>query len=118
MPLGFVTQKLLNNYSIGILTLFIKKEIFKKYKFNKKYNVIGDFDLIIRLSKKYYIRPIRKSLAIYRLHANNYSAKNLNIHIEELSNWIKQHKKIKYNLLYLKFYIFKLKIKKLIFKLF
>lgn len=117
LPSGFITQKLLNNYSVGILTLLIKREIFKKYKFNTKYNIIGDFDLVIRLSKKYFIKSVNKSLAIYRQHSNNYSSINLKIYIDELSYWLKKNKQIKYNLILLRYYLFKLKIKNL-FKIF
>ena len=39
---GRITQDLLNNYTIGILTVCVKKKFFDKQKFNKKYNIIGD----------------------------------------------------------------------------
>ena len=39
-----ITQQLLNNYFLGILTVMVKKKIFKKYRFTNKYNIIGDFD--------------------------------------------------------------------------
>ena len=117
LPSGFITQKLLNNYCVGLPTLLISKKIFSKYKFNKKYNIIGDFDLIIRLSKKYEIIAIQKSLAIYRLHSNNFSAKNLNSYIEELSSWLKKNKNKKYNFSLLNYYLLRLRIKKFIKKL-
>ena len=47
---GQITQNLLNNYNVGILAVMIKKSIFNKYKFNKKFNLIGDFDFFIRVS--------------------------------------------------------------------
>ena len=49
---GKITQFLLNNYIIGILTVMASKDIFKKKKFNKNYNIIGDFDFFINLSLK------------------------------------------------------------------
>jgi len=111
LPSGFITQNLLDNYFISILTLFIKKDIFKKFRFKKKYNIIGDFDLILRLSKKFNIVALQKSLVIYRVHSNNYSEKKLNLYIQELKCWVEknQNKKYKFNLL--KYYLFKLKIK-------
>ena len=114
LPSGLITQELLNDYCVGILTLFIKKKLLIKNKFNSRFNIIGDFDLVIRLSKKYKIKAIQKSLAVYRLHSNNFSAKNLATYIQELSFWIKKNHKVKYNLFFLKYYLKKLKIKRII----
>jgi glycosyltransferase involved in cell wall biosynthesis len=121
LPSGYITQNLVNSYCVGILTLFISKNIFKKYKFNEKFNVIGDFDLIIRLSNKFKIISHQKSLANYRIHKNNYS-KNLKIYLAEMSLWLKYNekklKKNNINLTKIKFFIFKLKIKLILKKLF
>jgi glycosyltransferase involved in cell wall biosynthesis len=112
---GKITQNLLNNYSIGILTVFLKKSIFSKILFDKKYNVIGDFDFFIKLSKQFKIAYIPKPLAVYRVHENNYSYKNLNRFISELEFWIKKNDNIlknkNFSLLKQKYFLFKLKVK-------
>ena len=117
LPKGFITQSLLNNYCIGILTVMIKKELFRKYSFNQKYNIIGDFDLFLRLSKVYKIESIQKPLSYYRLHKNNLSQRKIDDYIEELNFWLKdfnkKNKKLKYSLKKIQLFIFKLKIKKL-----
>ena len=42
---GYVTQRLLDEYGLGILTVLMSKQFFlKKKKFNSKYEIIGDFD--------------------------------------------------------------------------
>ena len=121
LPSGYITQNLVNRYCVGILTLFISRNIFKKYKFNEKFNVIGDFDLIIRLSNKFKIISHQKSLANYRMHKSNYS-KNLKIYLAEMRLWLKYNenklKKNNINLTKIKFFIFKLKIKSILKKLF
>ncbi len=89
LPSGYITQKLINSYCVGLVTLFINKNIFKKYKFNEKFNVIGDFDLIIRLSNKFKIISHQKSLAKYRIHKSNYS-KNLKVYLDELLSMVKK----------------------------
>ena len=117
LPSGYISQSLIDNYCIGILTIFISKNIFKKYKFNEKFNVIGDFDLIIRLSLKFKIISDQKSLAYYRIHKSNFS-KNTKLYLKEMLLWFKKNQKKlelkNINLTKLRIYIFKLKVKQLI----
>ena len=113
LPKGRITQNLLNDYCIGILTALINKEIFKKNKFNKRFDIIGDFDFFIRLSMNYKIFAINKPLATYRYHSTNLSKLKINIHLRELKLWLKENNSNlkKYNLLNFKINIFKIKIK-------
>lgn len=115
---GQITQELLKNYKIGILTVLIDKEIFKKYSFNKKYNIIGDFDLFIKLSCSFYIQCIQKPLANYRIHTTNFSEKNRDLYIEELKHWINKNyyffKKKNIHIYSQKIFLFKFIIKKYI----
>ena len=93
LPEGKVTQEILNEYKIGILTVMLKKKLFKLFSFNENYNIIGDFDLFTRMSLKYKFYCIQKPLAIYRLHENNYSKKNLIIYNSEWKMWFKSSAK-------------------------
>jgi glycosyltransferase involved in cell wall biosynthesis len=115
MPNGLITQKLLDDYNIGILAVLIKKEVFKKNKFNSSYNIIGDFDFFINLSKTLNFHSIQSSSAYYRIHDNNFSNIKISMYIEELTKWIKINKfsllKNKFNLNSVKFFLFKMKIK-------
>ena len=115
LPSGKITQNLLNKYNIGILAVMLKKNIFNKHKFNKNYQIIGDFDFFIKLSIKYVFCCINTSLSKYRMHENNFTKKNLNIYIEEFKHWLKINeiklKKLKFNLVPLKYYMFKLNLK-------
>ena len=88
LPSGSITQKLLDDYSLGILTVFLEKNFFQKFKFNNEYNVIGDFDLFINLSKQFKIASIQEPLAFYRIHGSNFSNKKIDIYIKELDSWI------------------------------
>ena len=109
-----ITQQLLNNYFLGILTVMVKKKIFKKYRFTNKYNIIGDFDFFLKLSLIKNFHFIKEPLAIYNIHKSNYSSKNLNVYIKELSLWISHNSKNlyrDYNLNNLKYLLIKLKIK-------
>ena len=91
LPEGKISQKLLDNYCIGIATVMIKKEIFDKFKFDETFNIIGDFDLFFRISLDYQIGVIQKPLTFYRIHDKNLS-KNLNVYLQEMKYWLKNNK--------------------------
>ena len=111
---GNLTQSFLNDYSLGILTVIVSRSIFTKFKFDKKYNIIGDFDFFLRISTKYKIHAMNKSLATYRYHDNNMSIKKLNLYLKELNFWLKknEYKFKNYSFKKLKINIFKMKVKK------
>ncbi len=117
LPEGKISQKLLDDYFLGIITVMLKRSIFKKFKFNEKYDIIGDFDLFIRLSLKYKFLSIQKPLSIYNIHGENLSLKKIHKYINELQNWIKVKEKVLpayLDLKKLKLYLIKLKIKRMI----
>ena len=92
LPYGNITKKLLKSYTIGILTVCIDKSIFKDYKFDKRLNILGDFDFFINLSKTFEIGCIQEPLAFYRVHEQNYSTIKIKTYIDELKNWIDENK--------------------------
>ena len=124
LPSGNITQQLLSDYCIGILTIMMRREIFTKNRFNNKYNIIGDFDLFIKLSRLYKIGCIQKPLAMYRIHEENLSKKKNYLHIMELNDWLKNNKREyqnqKYELKQFRNFLMRQKIKyylnKLLFK--
>tara|TARA_B110000438_G_C15717483_1_gene608186 strand:- start:182 stop:1087 length:906 start_codon:yes stop_codon:yes gene_type:complete len=89
LPQGNITQKLLNNYQIGILTVLIKKELFQKYQFDDSLEIIGDFDLFLKISKSIKVGCIQKSLACVRIHKSNLSLIKTEDFIDELSYWLR-----------------------------
>ena len=91
LPAGNITKNLLNKYSICILTTCVKREAFQNNMFDKKTNIIGDFDFFIKLSCKYTIGCIQEFLGYYRHHDNNLSKKKLDLYIFELSQWIRDN---------------------------
>jgi glycosyltransferase involved in cell wall biosynthesis len=114
LPEGNITQNLLNNYFIGIHTVMIKKEVFRNNKFNEKYDIIGDFELFIKLSTKYKFTCVQKSLAVYNFHGENLSLLKKKKYLYELKNWLKKNEKSmskKFNINQIKLLLLKLKIK-------
>ncbi len=93
LPEGYITQRLLDRYDLGISTVMLKRELFVKNFFSQKLNIIGDFDFFINLSLKEEIGCIQKPLSIYRKHSSNFSIKNSQLHINEISEWILHNKK-------------------------
>ena len=109
---GEILNTIIKEYKVGMPTIMIKKSDFKG--FDNRYQVIGDFDYIIRASAESLIGYIDESLAYYRIHGLNDSFKNRKLQIEELKNWFKEmqdHKilsrltefqKFKYKIMYTK----------------
>lgn len=112
------TKNLINDYNIGILTVLLERSIFKKIKFNKKFEIIGDFDFFIKLSEIMKIGFINEPLAFYRVHDSNLSKQRINLHIKELSRWIdekrKNLEKKNVSIKNLSFFLMKLKIKNIL----
>ena len=80
----------MNDYCVGIATVMVKKTILLGNEFNPNYNIIGDFDLFLRLSQKHKFYAIQKPLVYYRIHSNNYSNNNLESYYSEIKYWIKK----------------------------
>jgi len=118
LPSGMIAKQLLKNYIVGILTIMIRRNVFKKFKFNINYEIIGDFDLFIRLSLKYTFHAIQKPLAYYRIHKNNFTKKKSDLYIKEIKNWLHKNenklRKKKINLIFPYLLLKKLQIKKII----
>ena len=86
---GFVTEQLFKDYNVGILTVLLRKEAYDSISgFNSRYNIIGDFDLVTRLSLKWKFGCVQEPLAYYRIHNDNFSFLNKDIEIEELEKWM------------------------------
>ena len=94
LPSGNIYDKLIENYSIGIITAVIRRKHYLKLekKFDERFTIIGDFDLFLRLSKLYLFKSIQNPLAYYRLHGRNLSIINVNKEIEELDVWLRENK--------------------------
>ena len=92
---GKITQNLVDKFEMPILTTVIKKNLFKKIKFDNRYTIIGDFDFFFRLSTLTNIKGIQEPLAYYRIHDSNLTANKIDLNIKELEIWIKEKIKSK-----------------------
>ena len=88
LPNGKIYNYLAKDYLISISGLIIKKEIFDKVGlFNKDFNIIGDFDLVMRMSRKFNAHATNEPLLFYRYHKNNFSKINLEMFFKEFNKW-------------------------------
>ena len=100
MPKGYILENLLKNYCTGLVTLVIRKSFLKNYDtpFDSSFHIMGDFDLMIRMSTKYKFDCIEKPVATWRVHGKNESLLNKSRQVEELKRW--RNKMEKYPLIY------------------
>ena len=91
-PRGFILDDLLKDYCTGLVTLVIRKSFLKDYQsaFDGSFNIIGDFDLMIRMSSKYKFECVDKPIASWRSHWKNESLLKKKTQIKELKIWYKK----------------------------
>jgi len=95
LPSGFIYNRLLDEYNVGIITVIFRKNIIKNLSkiFDERFSIIGDFAFFLHLSKKYYFHYIDIPLAYYRIHDKNLSSVFKEKEMEEFNIWINENKK-------------------------
>ncbi len=94
---GFIQDKIIHDYHIGILTTSIRKKFFYELGcYNNFFHICGDFEFNIRMSENYKIIGLKEYLAYYRIHKQNIS-KDIDMEITELDYCYEIFKKKKYN---------------------
>tara|TARA_B100000787_G_C16196967_1_gene301644 strand:- start:3169 stop:4059 length:891 start_codon:yes stop_codon:yes gene_type:complete len=92
MPSGYVLNNLLKNYSVGMLTLSIKRTAyFEVGGFSWEYHIIGDMDLVFKLAINGKMASFNEPLAVCRKDGNNESILKVDLYIEELKVWYKKN---------------------------
>ena len=83
---------LLKDYCTGLVTLVIRKSFLDNNQpaFDGSFNIMGDFDLMIRMSSKYKFECVDKPIASWRSHWKNESLLKKNNQIKELRIWSKK----------------------------
>ena len=93
LPRGNIYKELIRNYNVGILSVVIRKDFFLKLekKFDERFSMLEDFDLIIRLSKLCFFESIQTPLCSYRLHSDNLTNTSKEKEVEEFEIWLKDN---------------------------
>ena len=89
---GYILDDLLKDYCTSLVTLVIRKSFLKDYQsvFDRSFHIIGDFDLMIRMSSKYKFECVDKPIASWRSHWKNESLLKKKTQIKELKIWYKK----------------------------
>ena len=94
LPREKIYDELIKNNSVAILASAIRKKFYLKLqkKFDERFSIIGDFDLVLRLSESCLFESIQEPLAFYRLHGKNLSILSKDQEIEEFETWLRENK--------------------------
>ena len=86
IPNGNVLNNLLKKDFVTMSSLMIRKSIYNLLDsgFNPKYEIIGDFDLVLRLAQISKFKSIQEPLVYYRQHQNNLTFVKIEKNIREL----------------------------------
>jgi len=89
LPTGWVTDDLLDDYTVGLLTIMVRRKAFDglKKQFDSRFHIIGDFDLVLRMSTQWALGCIQQPVAKYLQHGGNESFKHRDKFIEESLTW-------------------------------
>ena len=89
-PTGWVLNDLLKSYFVGLPTLVVRRSALASldHPCDPRYHVIGDFDLVVRLSIRWKLDCVQEPVALYRVHDSNESLKHRARHPDELESWV------------------------------
>jgi glycosyltransferase involved in cell wall biosynthesis len=92
LPQGYILDRLLENYHVGLLTLLVRRSVLPAgvMPFDPRYHMIGDFDLVLRLAAMHKVACIQTPVAVYRIHGGNETAMRRSKNIAEFECWLKE----------------------------
>lgn len=111
-PNGNIYDFLARDYIVTISGLVIRREILSKIGyFNSNYNIIGDYDWVMRVTQQFLAHSISKPMLFSRVHQDNFS-KNTRLFSNEYKHWY-DNLDLKNNLIKKNIYFFKTKLDEL-----
>jgi glycosyltransferase involved in cell wall biosynthesis len=92
LPQGYILDRLLKNYHVGLLTLMVRRVALPTgvSPFDPRFHMIGDFDIVLRLAAIHKVACIQMPVAVYRIHGRNETATRRSKNIAELECWLKE----------------------------
>ena len=94
LPSGKITNILLNQYFVGMLTVIIRKEFLDLDKkiFKVNFDLLADMDFVLRFSKNYEFDCIQEPVAILRQHEEQLQNKNIQKQADQILEWYNEIK--------------------------
>ncbi len=88
LPSGKIYDYLSKNYLVNINTLIVRKNSLEKINFfNPQFNIIGDFDAVMKICKYGEALAFQEPLACIRIHGKNFHDENRKMFFEEFKIW-------------------------------
>lgn len=89
LPSGSVMDALFANYFVHFSTLVVRKTALDSltYIFDPRFSIIGDFDLVVRLSAAWQIQSVQRPIAAYRWHRRNTGYISGFAHCDDFEIW-------------------------------
>ena len=96
LPSGKIHKNLIQKYTVGILTLCLRKKSLIKFgiSFDPRFSIIGDMVFVLKLSEFGKCFASQSCLACYRTHQGNLSKKKVLLQVNEMRVWFYELKKI------------------------
>lgn len=92
LPNGYIFDFLCKDYFLIISGVIFKKKLFNKYGFfNENYNIIGDYDFLMKISQFCKAHACELPLLNYRVHDQNFSKLNSKMFYDEYKNWFNKN---------------------------
>ena len=88
LPSGKIYDFLSKNYLVRISSLIVRKYSLEKINFfDPKFNIIGDFDAVMKICKTGEAFAIQKNLLGIRIHGKNFHDENRKMFFLEYKSW-------------------------------
>ena len=90
LPSGRILNELLQLYVVGLLTIVIRSSAFTSldHPFDPRFQVIGDFDLVVHLAETWMFECVQSPVAYYRWHGSNISSTQKERNLCETEIWL------------------------------
>ena len=95
-PIGYVFKQLLSNYFLVMSTVIIKREVFDQMEehFDCSFEIIEEYELFLRISKRWKLDYANKILAKWRMHDQSTTFKKSHLIPNEKINMLEKFIKI------------------------
>ena len=88
LPSGKIYDFLSKDYLVNINTLVVRKNFLQRINFfNPEFNIIGDFDAVMKICKHGEVLAFQNPLACIRIHGKNFHDENRGMFFKEYKIW-------------------------------